>query len=236
MTGNKTNRIKLTFAELGGKVRQYVGKRLLLGFIAAVSSLIFFLWLADEVFEGETKIFDETVRQTIHQTATPGLTKLMIFLSMTGSVAFIVSVLIGMTIIFLLLKWKHAAALLLLTMAGEVILEMTLKLFFQRARPEAFFNYPLPASYSFPSGHALGSFCFYVVLAWLITARIKTRGVKISIWIFAPTLVFLIGVSRIYLGVHFPSDVLAGCAAALVWVLTIAFSDFLFRKQNSENF
>ncbi|MEP6904305.1 MAG: phosphatase PAP2 family protein, partial [Actinomycetota bacterium] len=151
-----------------------------------------------------------------------------------GSVAFIVGSLIVVTIIFLRLKWKHAAALLLITMAGEVVLDLTLKLFFQRARPEAFFNYPLPASYSFPSGHALGSFCFYAVLAWLITSRIKTRGWQILIWIFAPILVFLIGISRIYLGVHFPSDVLAGFTAAFVWILTIAFSDYLFSKRNSE--
>ncbi len=233
---DKNTQIKTTVAGFGKKIWQHLGIYLLIGLVAAVVSLMFFLWLADEVFEGDTKIFDETVRQTIHQAAVPWLTQVMIFMSFIGSVAFIVGVLIFVTIIFLRLKWKHAAALLLITMAGEVVLDLTLKLFFQRARPEAFFNYPLPASYSFPSGHALGSFCFYIALAWLITSRIKNRGLKILIWIFAPTLVLLIGVSRIYLGVHFPSDVLAGFTAAFVWVFTIAFGDFLLRKRNSENF
>jgi membrane-associated phospholipid phosphatase len=236
MNGNKLNRIKLLLADLGRKIRQYLGWQMLAGLIFAVGSLLLFLWLADEVFEGETKVFDETVRQAIHQWATPHLTQLMIFLSLTGSGIFLTTACVIVSIVFLRLKWKHAAALFWLTMTGELVLEVTLKLFFHRVRPEPFFNYPLPASFSFPSGHALGSFCFYIVLAWLITVRIKNRGLKILIWILAAMLVFVIGISRIYLGVHFPSDVLAGFTAAFVWILTIALSDYIFGKQNSENY
>lgn len=235
MNGNQTNRIKSLFAEFSEKIRQFSGKKLLLGFISALGSLILFLWLAREVFEGETKVFDETVRRAIHRTAAPWLTQLVIYISFLGSFAFLTFGVTTALIIFLILKWKDAVIVLLLTMAGESILEVTLKLYFARARPEPFFPYPPLESYSFPSGHALGSFCFYGILAWLITTRLKSSGLKILIWISAAALILLIGLSRIYLGVHFPSDVAAGFAAGFVWIFTVAVSNHLLGKKSAAN-
>jgi membrane-associated phospholipid phosphatase len=207
----------------------------LIGFISAVGCLIFFLWLAEGVFKGETKVFDETIRQAVNRIAAPWLTQLVIYISFLGSFAFLTFGVITALIIFLLLKRKDAVLILLITMAGEAILEVTLKLYFGRARPEPFFPYPPLESYSFPSGHALGSFCFYGILAWLIATRIKNRGVKIFIWILAAMLILLIGLSRIYLGVHFPSDIAAGFAAAFVWTFTVAVSNHLLGKKTSAN-
>jgi undecaprenyl-diphosphatase len=96
-----------------------------------------------------------------------------------------------------------------------------LKLIFRRARPEAFFGYAEPITYSFPSGHSIVSACFYGVLAAILTARMKSRARRIAIWMAAALLAFLIGLSRIYLGVHYPSDVLAGYAAAVIWVVAV---------------
>ena len=223
-----------SFSEIGREFKNFALKYLFSGFAVAVAALILFLWLADEVFEGDTKTFDENVRTTIHQFAAPWLTQAMILFSFIGSVAFVVGAIIVAAIVFLRLKWRHAAIFLLLTMIGEVLLELALKAFFQRARPEAFFNYPLPSTYSFPSGHALGSFCFYGVLAWLITRRIENHAAQIAIWIVAAAIILLIGTSRVYLGVHYPSDVLAGYAAGFFWVLTVALTDLLIKKRRAE--
>ena len=83
----------------------------------------------------------------------------------------------------------------------------------------------LPRTYSFPSGHSLFSFCFYGVLAGLLTRRIASRIGRILIWTFAALLVAAIGLSRIYLGVHYPSDVIAGYLAASLWVSTLVALD-----------
>ena len=226
---------KLAFVDVLQKIWHFFGGRILLGLIFAVSALIFCLWFTDEVFEGSTKVFDETVRNAIHETATPWLTQLMIFLSFSGSFGFLICLAIVVIIIFARLKWKRAIALFLITMIGELILNLTLKGFFHRVRPQAFFDYPLPDSYSFPSGHALGSFCFYGILAWLITARLENRSLKILIWIMAGVLIFSIGFSRLYLGVHYPSDVVAGFTSAFVWIFTVGFSDFWLKKRTVEN-
>jgi undecaprenyl-diphosphatase len=227
----RTSWARMPFAKIAARIIKFFGWRLLIGLICAVGGLMFFGWFASEIFEGETKVFDETVRQAINQTATPVLTKLMIFISFIGSPIFLVCLGVVVLIIFLRLRWRRAAVLFVLTMAGEIILDLTLKGFYRRARPEPFFDYALPSSYSFPSGHALASFCFYGILAWLVTARLENRTARIVIRLLAAILIFLIGFSRIYLGVHYPSDVGGGYLAALVWTVTVALGDFFFNRR-----
>lgn len=209
----------------------FVGSILSLGFAAALAALFFFAWLADEVFEGDTKAFDEAVRNFVHGFANKLLTTLMNLFTTLGSTAFLTAMSVGVFVIFFLKNWKHAAAFFAATMAGSIILNFALKLSFQRARPVPFFDTPLPDSYSFPSGHALLSVCFYGVLAWIITARIHSRSARILIWSLAVALVLLIGLSRIYLGVHYPSDVLAGYAAAFFWVSSVVLVDSTLEKK-----
>jgi len=120
-------------------------------------------------------------------------------------------------------------------MAGASILLFTLKNIFQRARPQPFFETLLPASYSFPSGHSLLSFCFYGALAAIVTRRIERRLFQVIVWTFAGSLVALIGLSRIYLGVHYPSDVLAGYTAAFVWIVAVAVTDRFLQHRKSNN-
>ena len=183
----------------------------------AVGALVFFSWLAEEVFEGNARNFDTQVRFFVHQHSSPALTKIMLAFSFLGSVQFVTVVMAVSILLFLRMRWKRAAAWMLLSGLGAAALDVTLKSMFERARPLPFFV-PEPHSYSFPSGHALGSFCIYGVLAGLLTARIRNRRIRVLIWVAAGLLVGMIGYSRIYLGVHWPTDVIAGYAAAAVWV------------------
>jgi undecaprenyl-diphosphatase len=106
-----------------------------------------------------------------------------------------------------------------------------LKQGFARERPAAFFEYPLPLSHSFPSGHAFFAASFFGGLATLVSGRVRSRALQALIWIVALALILLVGFSRVYLGVHYPSDVFAGYAAAVVWVATIAFGDRVVRHR-----
>jgi undecaprenyl-diphosphatase len=115
----------------------------------------------------------------------------------------------------------HRGALgLAIIMAGATILDNGLKLAFHRVRPEVFFGV-LPDTYSFPSGHALFNLCFYGGLAILLASRVRGAGLRIATWSAAALLVLGIGLSRIYLGVHYPTDVLAGFLAGGAWLLVI---------------
>jgi membrane-associated phospholipid phosphatase len=208
-----------------------LGWRLATGLLAAVGAAFFFGWLASEVFEGETGAFDDAIRGAIHQTATPSLTTAMIFFTRLGSVWGISALFIFASAVLLYLRHKRAAMILWIMMAGEVVLDIAVKNSFQRARPAPFFDFPLPASYSFPSGHAFASLCFFGAAARIVSTRTKNRAWKILVWLAAASLILIIGVSRIYLGVHYPSDVLAGYAAALVWFLSVVSADSMLEKR-----
>ena len=227
----KNARIKARLKNVFIWLRALAGPILFLGLASAASALILFAWLAEEVLSGDTESFDETIRAFVHGISTEWLTGFMNFVTILGSTLFLSIVFICVFIISFLIKWKRAAVLLTVTMIGAVILNFVLKVSFARARPVPFFDTPLPASYSFPSGHALYAFCFYGMLSWLVAAHIRESSVKILIWVLAVMIILLIGLSRIYLGVHYPSDVIAGYASAIIWVLTVISSDLLFKKK-----
>lgn len=203
---------------------------LLLGSLAvSILALVFFSWLAREVFEGEFTNFDLHIRSIVHGYANPNLTWAMEALSDVGSPVFLSGLFVVLVATFLFVRWRYAAIWLATAMVGAVGLDVTLKDLFHRSRPVPYFI-PDPGSYSFPSGHALGSFCFYMVLAGLLTARIRNLAARILIWIFAALLVGAIGFSRVYLGVHWPTDVIAGYAAAAFWVAGLVTVDRYRRR------
>jgi undecaprenyl-diphosphatase len=141
-----------------------------------------------------------------------------------------------MVIWFLTHRWRREGWLLGITMLGAAVLNTTLKLTFQRARPEPFFDLLAPKSYSFPSGHSLASFCFFGALATVLTARIENKRINFVTWLVSGLMVLLIGLSRIYLGVHYTTDVLAGYAAALIWIAVIRFVEMeLMRRRRKRS-
>ena len=202
---------------------EFLSLSLLLGLGIAIGALIFFGWLADEALEGDARAFDDATRAAVHQFASPSLTAIMRGLSFVGSTIALSAGTIFVVIRFAMRKWKREAILFSLTMIGAGLLNITLKLAFKRPRPVPFFNLSPPETYSFPSGHSLTSAVFFGALAAILTARIKSRRVKAAIWIVSTVMFLLIGLSRIYLGVHYTTDVIAGFAAALIWILVVRF-------------
>ncbi len=185
----------------------------------AVLSLFLFAWIAENVSHDRTANFDYYVRMRIHEFASPGLTKAMIAISFVGGDGLTIAAILAVGL-FLYFRWRRATLWLVVTILGALVLDLTLKYAFHRPRPTPFFV-ALPRTYSFPSGHALFSFCFYGVLAGLLMGRIQSRLARILIWMAAAILVAAIGFSRIYLGVHYPSDVIAGYLTATLWVSTL---------------
>lgn len=199
----------------------------------AVLSLFLFGWLAENVSRDRTASFDLAVRMRIHEHATPGLTRAMIAISFLGGDGLTVAAVVSLGV-FLYFRWRRATMWLAITILGAVVLDLSLKYAFHRARPAPFFV-DLPQTYSFPSGHALFSFCFYGVLAGLLMGRTKSRLAPVLIWLAAAILVAAIGLSRIYLGVHYPSDVIAGYLAATLWVSTLLALDHTRARRKSRD-
>lgn len=200
-----------------------VSTRLIASLVCSVFFLVLFAWLSEEVFEGDFQRFDFAVRTGVHDFFSPQLTKFMLDMTFLGSITFLATLFVIIVVAWLLQGMRRPAVWLTMAVGGSVILDVSLKLLFHRARPAPFVG-TAPSTYSFPSGHALSSLCFYGVLAGLLCARIQGKAWRIIIWAVAAALVLAIGLSRIYLGVHYPTDVIAGYIAAAAWVSTLLFA------------
>jgi undecaprenyl-diphosphatase len=201
-----------------------------MGFLSALGALLFFAWIAEEMLEGGTARFDSTVTSAVHVHASAPLTAVMKGLTVLGSSAAMTPLAILTLIYCYVRRHFHALKTLAATFGGALILEFLLKQIFHRPRPVPFFDLPAPASFSFPSGHALFSFCFFAGIAALVSPGLARLEAKLALWAVAVALILGIGMSRIYLGVHYPSDVLAGYAAGIVWVGTMKFVNALHHK------
>jgi undecaprenyl-diphosphatase len=210
---------------------EFISLSLLLGLATAIGTLAFFGWLADEVLDGETRQFDEATRAAVHQLASPAMTTAMRGLSFLGSTLFLTVATGAIIIWFATRKWGREAKLFAATMIGGSLLNITLKLAFKRSRPVPFFDLLPPETYSFPSGHALTSCVFFGAFAAIMTARIRRKRTRALLWIFCTTMFLLIGFSRIYLGVHHTTDVIAGFAAAVIWILVVRFVEMTLRRR-----
>jgi undecaprenyl-diphosphatase len=207
--------------------RRLLSTALLIGLVAAALALALFSWLGREILTGATPLLDERLRMALYDVASPPLTRVMIAASLYGGPAWLAPIGVALAIAFLVRGWHRGALLVVVTMAGAGLLDTLLKQAFARVRPAAFFDYPLPVSHSFPSGHAFFAASFFGGLAVLVSGRVRGKLLHGLIWLIAIGLILLIGISRIYLGVHYPSDVVAGYAAATIWVAAVAFGDRL---------
>lgn len=207
-----------------------LGTPLVAGLAGAVIFLVLFAILAEEMLEGDTRHFDDTVRLFVHAHSSTELTAIMRFFSAVGSPLIVSLAAIASCIALWIAGHPRRAILIAVTAGGGSLLMWVLKTGFHRPRPEPFFDTRLPASYSFPSGHAMLSFCLCLSAAALFAANRKSRLARAVIWIFWVGLSAAIGYSRIYLGVHYPSDVLAGYLAALVWSLAVGSAYQKWRK------
>ena len=204
---------------------------LLVGLLAAAAALMLFAWLGSEIQEGEVLTLDERVRGMVQHVASPALTGLMLVASRYGGPSTLVPLGVALALAFLVAGRRRGALLVIVTLAGAGLLNGLLKLYFARIRPDPFFDYPLPGSPSFPSGHALYAASVFGGLAALLSARLEGHLLRILVWSAAILLAGLIGLSRIYLGVHYPSDVLAGFAVGVIWVTAVTFGDRLARHR-----
>ena len=196
-------------------------------------ALILFTWLALDVTRGDAMRLDTAIRDAVHARSSPPLTALMRGLSLIGSEVGLVP--LGAILVWWLVaaKRRRAAVVFGVAALGGEALDQILKLLFDRPRPEPFFGFAAPVTHSFPSGHAMESCCYFGVLAVILAARQPSLLKRIAIFAAAALLVALMGFSRVYLGLHYPTDVLAGYAAAVIWLGVVRTVHLVFTKPSS---
>lgn len=192
-------------------------------FCSSVALAVFFK-LAEDVLEKEPVSFDPVFIHALYASRTPALTTLMQMITAFGG-EIVLTFAVIVTILFLVRKRVQDALIFSFILFVGIELNLFLKIVFSRPRPNLL---PLvvETTYSFPSGHAMNSFIFYGSLSYFVFRKLankKLAGVLIAVCFF---LIFAIGVSRVYLGAHYPSDVLAGFATGFLWFCVV----LLFEK------
>jgi undecaprenyl-diphosphatase len=189
-----------------------------------LASSAFVIWafaeLTDEVIEGESRRFDRATLLWIHAHTPEWLEGPMRLVTALGYGQVVLPILAAVVFAFYLKGWRLSATLLLVSTIGGSLLTAVLKAVFERARPKLFDSGYTASFYSFPSGHATVAVGFYGTLTLILAYRLS--GLKRWVVVVCGVLlVLLIGFSRLYLGVHYPTDVLAGFLAAPLWVICV---------------
>lgn len=161
-------------------------------------------------------------RQTVewfHARATPLLTFLALGASILGSVRFLtLASLTGLLVFWRRKRWNRLLVLVL-AMGGESVLNIALKHEFHRQRPALENPLVTLSSYGFPSGHTMGATVFYGLIALIVTHEISGWKRRAAVAVGATLVILTVGLSRIYLGAHFLSDVLGAIAAGVAWLM-----------------
>ena len=195
---------------------------LVAGLVGLVASLLVLGFIADEIHEQEALALDAWATPFLHSIASPGLDAVMNTLTTLGSALVVVPLLLVAAALLLVNRRPGAALFLVVLVAGARIVDATMKVLFERPRPKLDYATVLP-DYSFPSGHSMTGVVFYVGLA-LVLWSIFGRRIGLPATVLAAVLALGIGISRIYLGYHYLSDVGGGLLAGIAWLLVVAYA------------
>jgi len=197
--------------------RATVGVVLIVGTILALIGTVAFAQLGDWVQDGVTQQADVAILTWLGQHHTKLLTDAAVELTYLGT-GTVVLMIVGVAALFLWhTEHKHSARILLFAVAGNILLNGVLKLMFHRARPSVFAWQTTAVSSSFPSGHAMSATVCYGTVAYLASRLQKHKTSRVATLTAAVLLILMICSTRLYLGVHYPSDVVAGIIVGLAW-------------------
>jgi undecaprenyl-diphosphatase len=205
--------------------------------LVAALGLFGFLQLASEVLEQETRWFDEllllALRNPVDRADPLGpvwVEEMMRDLTALGSMGVLTIVILCVTGFLVITRRRIEALMMVSAVAGGSLFSMVLKGFFDRARPNLVPHGSEVYTSSFPSGHSMMSAIVYLTLGVLIASRHSDPRAKVFIMAVAVLITGLVGISRVYLGVHWPTDVLAGWALGTAWALLSALAIRRFKQ------
>jgi undecaprenyl-diphosphatase len=203
-------------------------------FIITLVCIIGFSFISLLISDHRIITFDSSVIASIQGRESPMLTSLMKFFTFIGSAPFVIILsLLLLVFLYKVLHHRFELILFIAAVAGSAVINQVLKSIFHRVRPNLHRLIDV-SGYSFPSGHAMNAFTVYVIISFLLWRHIPSKLGR-SILIFLSILMILaIGISRIYLGVHYPSDIIGGYFASGFW-LAIAIWIFQFYKEKRYN-
>ncbi|MEG4088442.1 phosphatase PAP2 family protein [Microcoleus sp. Pol12B4] len=200
------------------KIRSLITIIRLAGLAVAALGMWGFATIAEDVLEKESYAFDSSILLALRKLHTPLRDQIMLGFTFLGEPKLLLVICLILGIILLGRNHRSEAATIAFAGGGAIGLNLLLKKLFARDRPQLWEHIVNVTFYSFPSGHAMISMVIYGLLGYFLGARFPKQ--RWSIYGLTVVLIAAIGLSRLYLGVHWPTDVIAGYTAGLVWLIT----------------
>lgn len=198
---------------------EFFGLDLTIGAIILIGASWIFGGIAEDVITGDPlTVVDKEIAVWLHLHATPTLTETMKVISLLGSWPVVTGICLFMALFFVRERARYRLLALMLAIPGGMLMNALLKFAFHRSRPAWDDPVLLLGSFSFPSSHAMTATLLYGYLAAFGVRKVQAWRWRVRIVLAAATLIVMIGFSRLYLGVHYLSDVLAGMAAGSAWL------------------
>jgi undecaprenyl-diphosphatase len=208
-------------------------------FVVATASWAF-LELADEIDEGESMSFDRQTLLALRSADDPNdplgpvwFEEAARDVTSLGSMSVLVLLVLIVMVFLILTQKRRDATFLMLASTSGVLVSQSLKGFYSRDRPDLVERFSEVLTLSFPSGHSMLSAIVYLTLASIVSASLKQRSHRFYVFAVAVIITGLVGCSRVCLGVHYPTDVLAGWTAGLVWSLLAWFVTHWLQHQRT---
>jgi undecaprenyl-diphosphatase len=206
---------------IGGHVRGFhtaVGTFLIIAVLLVVIGAVGFATLAQGVVRNHDNVLDRSVMEWMGRSESSFLTKAALEVTALGA-GVVVWMLVLVSSVFLWVsRHRYSVLLLWVSILGAGLISSTLKAFFNRPRPDIFpWRAPYADQASFPSGHSMTAMVAYSTLAFLIARLEPTPFLRRMTFVLAGVVIVLIGLSRMYLGVHWPSDVIGGFLTGIAW-------------------
>lgn len=211
--------------------RKLFARLLLVSFGAALVATFGLVELHDEILKSTFAQHDRAVQAWVHTFTGPGLTHVMKTLTTIGSPFFVATAVVLAMAALWWKKYKDDAVLVAASALGAVLLDEVMKLHFKRLRPDVPWAFVHEHSFSFPSGHSVLAFVMYGVIVYKTQDKLHSNWLKAVESFLALLMVLGIGLSRVYLGVHYPSDVAGGYFVGAVWLAAVIGSDLWVQKQ-----
>jgi membrane-associated phospholipid phosphatase len=206
---------------------------LLAGLVMSLLVMLLMAKIHEEIAQPFLEHIDQALLQTIHSQDAPALTWLAFTLTFIGSPKTLGPAISIAAIVLWRIRLRHDAVLLVAAIGGAALIDVALKLHFRRIRPTVPWALVTEHSFSFPSGHSVGAVVLYGTITYLIWSHLHDFAQRTTVVSCALLLIAGIGLSRVYLGVHYPTDVAAGYLVGLLWLLTlIGANEYLNRMEN----
>lgn len=212
-------------------------KVLLRSFSFTIVILIIFGWIAQLVSRQRIRAFDNKITDVIRSLHSDAMTVWMKGFTELGSEFLVILLVVIFAAVLAVIGYRRELIFYLGAIGASALLNLLLKTIFHRARPDI--NRIIEASgFSFPSGHSMSAFTLYGITIYFLWKHLKSRWMRVAVIVIGTLLIIMIGTSRIYLGVHYPSDVIGGYLVSAAWLsVSIGlYERFLERRWMAQKF